>query len=435
MYDCSNRDDIQIYRFFPHGSKKLANLKPLNPVKDYFSSITNITMICNDQEPLNFELYNYLDDNSILSADYYKTQYQDATIAILLTNTSEYKKLVSSMNLAQAARPVYNLNDNVLLVHSEKNSHELTKYEGCNFIGVYYWSHALIARDWFRYAQVDPKLYNNDQSPKTKDFLIYNRAWSGTREYRIKFADLLVQSNLLPHCVTKFNAYDLGLHYQNHSFVNKNFVPSQYNLENFFDTNNFLPTASADYNVEDYSNTGIEVVLETLFDDQRLHLTEKTLRPLACGKPFMLAATPGSLQYLKEYGFKTFSPYIDETYDTLQDPLARLKHIILEMQRLASLDQIEKSHLYTQINQIAKFNQSRFFSQEFFDCIVSEYQSNLLRALKILEPKRLGTRYKQLRKLMYRSFPEARKYLTNCDMYTKQDVIQSHLWIKKPPPL
>jgi hypothetical protein len=48
-------------------------------------------------------------------------------------------------------------------------------------------------------------------------------------------------------------------------------------------------------------------VAETVFDT-RIHLTEKTLRPIACGHPFILAAGPGSLKYLQTYGFRTFSP-------------------------------------------------------------------------------------------------------------------------------
>lgn len=391
-------------------------------------------MICHDQEPLNFELYNYLDDSSIPSVTHYQTKYQDATIAVLMTTSNEYKSFVQSLNLAQIARPVYNLNDHYLLLHSEKNSQELDKYENCNFIGIYYWSHALISRDWFRYAHVDPKL-SADKISRKKDFLIYNRAWSGTREYRIKFADMLVQSDLLSCCNTKFNAYDQDKHYKNHEFNNKDFAPRTDNLENFFEKNNFAPTASADYSAEDYCSTGIEVVLETLFDDRRLHLTEKTLRPLACGQPFMLVATPGSLNYLRNYGFKTFSPFIDETYDTVQDPVLRLQHIISEMKRLAELDEVEKSHLYSNLNEIARFNKSRFFSKDFFDCVVTEYKTNFQQALKILEPKRLGIRWRQLRKFMYQSFPDARKYLIDSHAYTKQDVIRSHLWLKNPPSL
>jgi hypothetical protein len=71
-------------------------------------------------------------------------------------------------------------------------------------------------------------------------------------------------------------------------------------------------------------------VLETLFDDHRWHLTEKSLRPIACGKPFVLMATPGSLQYLRQYGFKTFDGLIDETYDSIQNPKQRLQAVLLK---------------------------------------------------------------------------------------------------------
>ena len=435
MHDVSNRDNIQIYRFFPHGSKKLSDLSLLEPLNDYVSLLTKIQMVCHDQEPLNFDLYNYLDNNSVFSVSDYQKAYQDPTIAILLTASDEYKKLLLSMNVAQVVSPIFNLNDNVLLLHSELNSEELKKYESGNFIGVYYWSHALIARDWFRYAQIDPVLSATDNTLAKTDFLIYNRSWSGTREYRIKFADLLVQANLLSFCNTKFNAYDVDKHYQNHDFVNNNFIPARFDLENFFDSNNFSSTASADYAAKDYCNSSIEVVLETLFDDKRNHLTEKTLRPIACGHPFILAATPRSLQYLQNYGFKTFSPYINETYDNIEDPLLRLNSIVTEMKRIANLSDKEKTNLYSKLNEISKFNQERFFSQDFFNLIVSEYKNNLNQALEILSPKRLGTKWKHLRKYMYQTYPDQRSYLINSHVYTKQDVINSHLWIKNPPKL
>jgi hypothetical protein len=45
-----------IYRFYPHGSKKIENLMPLQtyPVKSY---VLDPEIYCNDQEPLNFEMY------------------------------------------------------------------------------------------------------------------------------------------------------------------------------------------------------------------------------------------------------------------------------------------------------------------------------------------------------------------------------------------
>jgi hypothetical protein len=89
--------------------------------------------------------------------------------------------------------------DQVLLCHSEKNSLDLELYKQNGFVGVYYWSHALIARDWYRFASMDLKLIPNFDSIDY-DFLIYNRAWSGTREYRLTLAEILADNNLLSYC-------------------------------------------------------------------------------------------------------------------------------------------------------------------------------------------------------------------------------------------
>jgi hypothetical protein len=97
-------------------------------------------------------------------------------------------------------------------------------------------------------------------------------------------------------------------------------------IDQFLD-NKFSSAASADYDPNDFINSEISVILETVFDDRRIHLTEKTLKPIACGHPFILAAGPGALEYIRSYGFKTFAPYIDESYDQETDSLKRLEKI------------------------------------------------------------------------------------------------------------
>jgi len=119
-----------------------------------------------------------------------------------------------------------------------------------------------------------------------------------------------------------------------------------------------------------------------LFDDSRLHLTEKILRPIACGQPFILAATQGSLAYLRDYGFKTFDGLIDETYDTIQDPLDRLKAIVAEMHRIAKLPDKEKTKLYSDLQAIAQQNKQLFFSPAWQQSIINEYQNNIKLALR-----------------------------------------------------
>jgi hypothetical protein len=265
-------------------------------------------------------------------------------------------------------------NTPVILIHSEKRSQNLDRYEQTKYLGVYYWCHAVIARDWFRYAKHDPVLHT--QKTITHDFLIYNRAWTGTREYRLKFTELLVQNNLEGGCLTWFNPTSEEHDYQDYQFKNSSFALENFNLHNVFDATTADSSASADYCASDYLSTNIEVVLETLFDDSRLHLTEKTLRPIACAQPFMLVATVGSLEYLRNYGFETFGELIDESYDTITDPLERLQAVCKEMKRIRLLDAEQKAQLFAGMQQIALRNQQKFFSQEWQQSIIDEFKQN-----------------------------------------------------------
>lgn len=67
--------------------------------------------------------------------------------------------------------------------------------------------------------------------------------------------------------------------------------------------------------------------------------TEKTWRVMLCKRPFIAVTTPYFLKGLKQMGFKSFSPYIDETYDTIEDNEKRVKTLLEEIKRLANLSE------------------------------------------------------------------------------------------------
>ena len=293
-------------------------------------------LFCHDQEPLLFDYYN---DNIEHMKEFYDSK------RLPLSLSPELKNL----NL-RWVHPL-SLQKTWILLHSELNSGELVRYESTgSFVGAYWWSHAMLALDWYRFAQHDPALRITDSYQKL--FLIYCRDTTGSRTYRKTFISGIKEKNITEDC-------QLG------SFLNYNVTSD----------------ASAIYDSVDHVQTAISVVLETVFDN-RIHLTEKSLRPLACGHPFMLAAGPGSLALLRKYGFQTFSPYIDETYDTIQNNDLRLEHIIEEMKRIQQLPDYEKFQLIKQCNSIAEFNKKHFFSTDFFNLIVKELQDNVTTAFE-----------------------------------------------------
>ena len=349
LQDICNQD-ILIYRFLPHGSRKIDDCKPLKLCTDQY-----IKMFCHDQETLNYKDYDLLTAKFTNSPELLCSIFEIATRRYVGTSTKFYNQS--------------------LMLHSEMNSQDVAWFEQHYSVGVYWWSHAVIARDWFRYAEIDPVFANPKSIQKT--FLIYNRAWSGLREYRIKFTELVLTQNLQDHCQLTFNPEDSGQHWLQHNFANPAFEPTRTDLDQYFPPANFDSVASADYTSLDYNQTLIEVVLETVFDDTKWHLTEKTLRPIACGQPFILVSTPGSLEYLKRYGFQTFGDYFDESYDRIQDPVQRLEAVVDLMKSLSELSTEQQQKLHHQLKDICKFNKDRFFSKEFFNQVVDEFKINV----------------------------------------------------------
>jgi hypothetical protein len=268
----------------------------------------------------------------------------------------------------------------VVLLHSEKHSKQVRLHQQIGYITAYYWCHAVLSRDWFRYAKIDPQLAFDHNRIK-KDFLVYSRAWTGTREYRLCFLEHLANSGLAGHCRASFSSHDHNTHYSEHRFKNPDLSLAGVDLESIFPQTQAETWASADYNNQDYAATAIDTVLETMFDDTRWHLTEKALRPIACGKPFILVSTPGSLQYLREYGFQTFDSLINEHYDQVHDPVERIRAVVTEMSRIAGLPSRHKQELYKEMHVVARRNQQHFFSDEFHDCVLQELKINVSQAL------------------------------------------------------
>jgi hypothetical protein len=92
-----------------------------------------------------------------------------------------------------------------------------------------------------------------------------------------------------------------------------------------------------------YENTYFSVVTETPFFtvggfENNIHLSEKTFKVLTQRHPFILADTPYALKAFKSLGYKTFSPFIDESYDEETNDSKRLLMIANEVEKLCKLE-------------------------------------------------------------------------------------------------
>lgn len=119
------------------------------------------------------------------------------------------------------------------------------------------------------------------------------------------------------------------------------------------------------------TQSGINVVIESHFDpfwnfkgDEHIGFkqfspafpTEKTYKAIACGRPFIIASTPEFLKEFRQLGYRTFHPYIDETYDTIVNNEDRMNAIVDEIERIAKLPTDEFNQLIIECEKIAQHN-------------------------------------------------------------------------------
>jgi len=69
---------------------------------------------------------------------------------------------------------------------------------------------------------------------------------------------------------------------------------------------------------------------------------------------------PGSLEKLHQLGFKTFSPWINETYDLEPNVYLRLEAIKQEIDRLASMSLDQLLTMHTEMLQIFEHNRVEY---------------------------------------------------------------------------
>ena len=129
-----------------------------------------------------------------------------------------------------------------------------------------------------------------------------------------------------------------------------------------------------DADLEYYVNSRISIINEAIFitsgfdhvpvtDNEFLPFTiisEKTIKAIIVGHPFMIVSTPGILAAVKELGFKTFSPYICEDYDLIEHDGDRMKAIIAEICRLDRYTVEEWEQFQQDVNSIVKHNQMHY---------------------------------------------------------------------------
>ena len=214
-----------------------------------------------------------------------------------------------------------------------------------------------------------------------KKFLNFNRLW---RPHRLILISILYSTGCLDNGYVSLardkedrfwsnggwsSKWDQMMKYANDEIrdmlnLNKEFIcnlPDMYlDNENFYNVYG-IRLGAALYPKTDYLYTTsyFSLISETNFYDDHpaRHLTEKTFKPIAQQHPFILVSRPKSLEFLRSLGYKTFSPYINESYDNELDNNKRLLMIAKETARLSNLNAAELTNFLNGVRDICKYNQ------------------------------------------------------------------------------
>jgi len=114
-------------------------------------------------------------------------------------------------------------------------------------------------------------------------------------------------------------------------------------------------------NIDTYNQTFCHLVSETYKGQHAPFFTEKIFKPIAAKQPFIVFGSRYSLKFLQDIGFKTFSPFIDESYDGLEQP-HRFNAILSEIDRIAGMSLTELTKLKADIKSIVDYNYNHFYT-------------------------------------------------------------------------
>lgn len=114
----------------------------------------------------------------------------------------------------------------------------------------------------------------------------------------------------------------------------------------------------------------LHVVTETIFDYPHNANGEKTMKPIAVFRPFVLVSVPGALQDLKDLGFQTFDRWWDESYDQVQDPTKRLYAIMDIVQSVCATDVQDLRNMLGDMREVLIHNYNHYYKNLLQDQLI-----------------------------------------------------------------
>lgn len=211
----------------------------------------------------------------------------------------------------------------------------------------------------------------NPQSLRSKKFISLNRSMD--RDHRVSLMYTILKHDALDQGYFSFLNYfpeQPDRQILTSSQIDKDVVdkmsqliPYQLDTQHLTEDRRYSFATFDSYKKDFYIDSYLHIVTETTFDDNATVFTsEKTWRPILMMQPFIFLGPWRALEKMRGLGFKTFSPFIDESYDDERDPRKRYQMIEKEIIKFINMDLKDLHSWYYSITDILIHNQNNIYN-------------------------------------------------------------------------
>lgn len=308
----------------------------------------------------------------------------DFKLAISTSRFGQFLSLVYHQDFVDKVTAVAEQSNLVVLIESELH-HECRVYPKCgpnvrwvipgtinnNFAEQTFFSGAWLDRTRELYIQLPNKLAElkpHEVKPKYFDALL-----GVTKPHRTTVYNYIHEYKLTDKIFATYSSLNCDFSYE----------PGTVNSNNNPDTTQNITYEGIDTSISQvipvdiYNQTAYTIVTETDTDNDYSFFTEKIAKPLIARRLFVVFSGQHYLRNLRSLGFQTFDSVIDETYDTLEDPVHRYISAFQQVKKLCEMDQAE---VLAQIQPIVDHNHKLIMEQD-WSHPVRMYPANLVKQL------------------------------------------------------
>ena len=249
----------------------------------------------------------------------------------------------------------------------------------------YYFFHGWAALDWYRGYNRTWLMPPNKQRNIQYSFISPNRIIGGRRDHRVLLMYHLLNRNICNALISfpkqcpqeHILARDIAKHHQ-HRYNNivDYFDSAELPLNMPNETGHPMHSCWLSL-FEENASSLVHVVTETSYFGRKCHLTEKTFKPICLQMPFVLVSNAGSLEYLRSYGFRTFSDIWDESYDLELDDFLRLEKIADLLKTFDVMTSRERAQIFQACQNAIEYNFNHFYNGGFENILWQEFSSML----------------------------------------------------------